>query len=57
MDTQNSNKNFQMKINSKFQKKYFIKDKQSKKSKNQKSQKSIKKEKEKEKNERKMKER
>ena len=56
MDTQNSNKNFQMKINSKFQKKYFIKDKQSKKSKNQKSQKSIKKEREKEKNERKMKE-
>ena len=58
-DTQNLNKNFQMKINSKFQKNIFSDisiDKQSKKSKNQKSQKSIIKEREKEKIERKMKE-
>ena len=58
-NTQNLNKNFQMKINSKFQKNILAdisKDKQSKKSKNQKSQKSIRKEREKEKIERKMKE-
>ena len=58
-DTQNLNKSFQMKINSKFQKNILADisiDKQSKKSKNQKSQKRIIKEREKEKIERKMKE-
>ena len=62
-DTKNSNKNFQVKTNSKFQKNILADisiDKQSKKSKNQKSQKSIKKERKKERKkekiERKMKE-
>ena len=58
-DTKNSNKNFQVKTNSKFKKNISSDhsiDKQSKKSKKQKSQKSIKKEREKEKIERKMKE-
>ena len=59
MDTQNLNKNFQVKTNSQFQKNILADisiDKQSKKSKNQISPKSIIKEREKEKIERKMKE-